>query len=500
MFAHLKSISISVPQRAVLRAFCCVVALGCSSIAANDIQSTVDRALDDLQQQTSELRRGAVMLLAKYPRHPDSLPAIASALDDPEPSVRRAAIVSLAENIQMLNRPLAERIFGALSDEDPEVRLTASTWLPQLILSLQGFAFSPQQSAVDQLHARSLLNETMAAVFNDPVVQVRRNAVDALRYMRPSPPADLLLRLPSDPDPLVRIAALEVLPGMVPPTSLLNALRPLINDPDPRVRLKLAEVLPQQNIQTVAEALSQMTMDDTEAVRIQAQLALLQMQPARDFPSGLHNAILEGDVPATAVERLLMAFRQLQPQQARDRIELLLDANNASIRTAAAGAWLTTFEQDVPTDALIRLLADPAIQVREATIRHLVSQRVIPSQRLAMALAENPFEDVKRNAFNIFRMAPEEVRSSLALTLMPDPSPLVRQTALAQIIALRPPQWPRVLFGSLRDADRNVRMTAANALRRGMGPEGNAVAARFVEQFPNADVTPLLRSIATPSR
>ncbi|HKJ89598.1 MAG TPA: HEAT repeat domain-containing protein, partial [Oceanipulchritudo sp.] len=107
---------------------------GVAHLAAQTAVETVQQALEDLRSDNPETRRGGVMLIAKYPDQKGAMEALLKALEDPQPRVRRAAVVSLSENLPRIRPEQARILLRSLEDPDPEVRLGTAAWLPQLTL------------------------------------------------------------------------------------------------------------------------------------------------------------------------------------------------------------------------------------------------------------------------------------------------------------------------------------------------------------------------------
>lgn len=465
--------------------------------SGDDTAATVERALADLGSNSSETRRGSVMLLAKYPQHPSAIPAIANALEDPHHTVRRAAIVSLGENINQLNGRVAESMIFALVDSDPEVRMAASTWLPQLILSWQGIAFL-QPSASQQLSSRAAVHKAIGSALRDNEAVIRRNTLEALRYLRPPLQERDVVHLFTDKDPQVRILAAQVLQQALSARTYLENIQVLVNDPDPRIRLAVTEAVRSQPFEMAHEMLHELARDESADVRLRAMAALAMRSPERPLPEELVEAMRKGALDASTLDQIFRSMLVLPAEIAQSRSAAFLEFESSQVRALATAIWLNTLQEQLPSEKLLRLLADPALEVRQQVLQFLLTQPLAPPEPLLMELVNVPFEDVRRNAFNLARRAAPETRVELALALLSDQSPIVRQLALAQIVSLRPPNWQRILAAALRDPSPQIRQTAVQALTRGLGPEGLEIAQRFIEQHPDSEAARLLRSQLPP--
>lgn len=454
---------------------------------------TVTQALMDLRSGLPEKRRGSIMLLAKYPQHPGALPAIVTALDDPEPTVRRAAVVSLGENIRSLNPLQASRLVGALQDEDPEVRLSSSAWLPQLVLysstlppnspQFQGAA-ADQQALVDGITAGLRDNEPL----------VRLKSVEALQYLRWPIPQEVMIPLLSDPDERVRIQAFETLVTKLPRDLYVSEAARRHPDADPRVRLVLAEVLSRQALPGSEDLLELLAADPVSGIQLQATIGLYLLDPASGLGPVLESALMQGDLDDGTIFRIFNSLNRLPPERIRAIAEPFLASDSVTVRTQAAMIWLRSHTGPPSSETLLGMLTDPASEVRQQALRHLGSAPADPAPDILQSLPENPFQDVRRMALTISLRLPAAEQNQLALRLLMDTVPEIRVEALVRIIQLRPGNWPRLLRASLRDPAPIVRQAAARALVDNLGEEGRQIAEAFASEHPQADVSAQIRA------
>lgn len=455
---------------------------------------TVSQALLDLRSGIADKRRGSVMLLAKYPQHPSALPAIVSALDDPEATVRRAAAVSLGENIRRLTPSQASRLASALTDEDPEVRLTSSAWLPQLVLQASAFpATRPGSPAPADPQIRDGLTRGMIAGLQDPEPLVRLKALEALQYFRWPIQQDLLLPLMNDPDKAVRLQAYQTLYTKLPPSLYIARASSLYPDENEGVRLVLAEVLSRQPAPGSAALLRKLSEDPAANVRLQASVGLFMADPSAGLPESLETALLERDLESAIVFRIFNSINRLPPNDRLGFIEPLLDAKSVLVRTQAVLRWMQWNQANLSEKFVEAVFNDPAGEVRQVAIRQFSRPQAQLPPAFLFTLPDNPYEDVRLQTFALSTGLSIEDQAALALRLLMDTVPAVRAQAVARIIELRPPGWSRILKASLRDPAPEVQRVAAQALLDKLGPEGHQIAEDFARNHPDADITSLIR-------
>ncbi|NDV63222.1 hypothetical protein G0Q06_12220 [Puniceicoccales bacterium CK1056] len=460
-----------------------------------NIEETVNNALMDLRSGLPEKRRGGIMLLAKYPQHPSALPAIVSALDDPEATVRRAAAVSLGENIRTLNPMHSSRLVGALTDEDPEVRLTSAGWLPQLVLKSSTFPTirPPQGSAQPDPKIREFLVTGVSAGLQDPEPLVRLKSVEALQYIRWPLPHELMVPLLGDPDQRVRLKAYQTLYSKLPHGTYITIARSLYPDESPGVRLVLAEVLSRQAIPGSVSLLMKLAEDPVASVQLQATVGLFQADPASGFPDILKTALMDKNLEASVVYRVFNAVNRLSEEDRKRLIAPLLKSSSATVRGQAVLRWLQWNPDGGGPDFMDSVLTDPASEIRQVAIRYFSSRPAQLDRDTLMALAENPFEDVRRQALTLSAASSPEDQAALALRLLMDTLPDIRIQSISRIIQLRPSNWSRILKASLRDPSPEVQRTTAKALLDELGPEGQQIATEFVHDYPDSEISSLIR-------
>ncbi|MER6159837.1 fumarate reductase/succinate dehydrogenase flavoprotein subunit [Streptomyces sp. NPDC001868] len=261
-------------------------------------------------------------------------------LSDPTPAVRREAVAVLTETLPPGTGPaLAE----ALRDSAAEVRATAAASLRELVETL------PPEPA---------LRDGLAAALTEPDPVVRAAALDVLRALSLGD-TTLFAGPLTDADISVRIEAVRALVSVDAATELAHAA---ITDPSREVRVTIAKALatistnapePQPPVPAVLTALTELTDDPDPLVRAAAYSAL-------------------GTVGCPS---------PLAPQA----VTALTDPA-WQVRAGAATA-LSTAPTPLAVPALTTTLTDPNADVRKATVLSLTHHTTAEAARTALTTA-----------------------------------------------------------------------------------------------------------------
>ena len=459
------------------------------------IAETVNQGLMDLRSGLAEKRRGSIMLLAKYPQHPSALPAIIKALEDDEASVRRAAVVSLGENINVLTPLQASQLAATLMDPDPEVRLTGSAWLPQLVLRSSTYPTLRPTTLpkAAEPEVRERLVGGVTAGLKDPEPLIRLKSVEALQYLRWPIPNQQVIPLLGDPDSRVRLQAHQSLFSKLPVTTYLAEATRLHPDESPAVRLVLAETLSRRPMPDSIPLLRLLAEDSVSSIQLQAAVGLFNADPESGLPQILFETLMGPNPDSGNTFRIFNTINRLPINKRKPLVQPLLTAESPIVRSQAVMRWLQWNPGGIPTGMVKSFLMDPTREVRQMAVRHFMRQPAQLDKTVAMELGENPFEDVRRQAIALSAGLGAEEQGTLATRLLFDTVPAIRSQAIGLIVQLRPPNWDRILKASLRDPSPEVYRVAALALLEQSGPEGLQIATEFVRDYPDAEISSLIR-------
>jgi HEAT repeat protein len=233
--------------------------------------------------------------------------------------------------------------------------------------------------------------------------------------------------------------------------------------------------------------------DPVADVQIQASVGLFMTNPEAGLTQVLVDALMGKGIEPATVFRVFNAINRLPPEERLELVKPFLDSSSVTVRSQAVLRWLQFHPNGVPTETLLLILNNPASEVRQQAVRYLSSRPVPLDPSLLFSLPNSPFEDVRRQALALSVKSSPADQNALALRLLMDTVPAIRVEALWRIIQLRPPNWSRILRASLRDPAPEVRRATAQALLDNLGPEGQQIAADFARDFPDADISSLIR-------
>jgi len=194
-----------------------------------DAPGVVTALAGALKDENPVVRRNAATALARFGAHPDAVTALLGALKDSERTVRQEAARSLAQVRPLPSeavRPLLETVQG---DRDPFIRVFSITAI--------GHAGDQAAEAVPTLI--DILKERAGGGPADPSAA----AAQALAEIGPAARPALISALDSK-DARTRAAAAQLLGGMGPvPPSALDALERMLKDQDRVARVQAARAL-----------------------------------------------------------------------------------------------------------------------------------------------------------------------------------------------------------------------------------------------------------------
>jgi HEAT repeat protein len=218
-----------------------------------------------------------------------AIAAVIEGIRSPDPVVRRVS----AEILGDISDPKATTaLVGALADADATVRAA----------SLRGLAHAKAASVLPEI----------ADCLNDPEPEVRRCALDAL-YQLSDPSSHILQKvepLLEDADPYVRARAAILLVRSGPHDQAHHTLRSMATDPDPQVRVSALDALGESDEKEMFEFVLAGLTDPhaTPLVRRAAATSLARIDPERALEPLVH-ALNDDD--RTVREALAAALGQI---------------------------------------------------------------------------------------------------------------------------------------------------------------------------------------------
>ncbi len=203
---------------------------------------------------SADVRRSSLTALAST-GDPRVAGPLALALDDPDAGVRLAALRGLARS-RVDAGFFESRVDELLRDADPNVRAEAASMTGErglgILATMIGSAQEQDAVAALRVAPAKLLDRAIERV-QAPAPRVRAAALECAARLAEEPPLELraLLELRSDPEPLVRRAAVLVLAGYDDPQAL-EALANCLTDPSLDVQFAAESVLAERGDEGVA--------------------------------------------------------------------------------------------------------------------------------------------------------------------------------------------------------------------------------------------------------
>lgn len=453
-------------------------------------RETVDRAVAEFESENPDVRRSAVMLLGKYPVEP-ARRVVGQALEDPDASVRQAALVSVLEEQGMINPAFSEKMLRLLADPNVSIRRIASNSVRSLIHS---FPFGMPQGGVQiQRQISPEATRILQNAFRDDDVSVRRNMVTNYPFLQITLPEETVVALLHDRDREVAVHALRWGLSRLSPPTLSREIAELAQHEDDTFRLELARALQSQYSPAAVEALERLQNDPHAPVAIEAMLALFQNRQSIQMYERLVALYRESGRGSDAGQRIIFAAQMLG-EDGRRFLREWLQHTNPALRQDAARIYLNRFGSDAETGFLLSLLNDSVQGIRQQAMRVLmqINERLSAEEiRLTM---ENRYPDVRQAAAGLVSLLPPEQSEDLLLDLLLDEVREVRLAALQQIGLRQIPGWEEIMSISLQVEDPVINRTALDWLIRHSTPEALRLLRAFRDENPRSPLRPQIEA------
>lgn len=293
-------------------------------------------------------------------------------MDDPDPGIRRVAVLSLVD----CGAPeAAELLIRALKDPDPSVRQQAA-------------------KVVDEFDAEDIADSLLAAL-NDPDEVVRNGAAHALADLQdPSAAPPLLSALKESTDSFVSAAILRALKPLRVAEAQMPALERLKDD-DPQVRREAVGVLGWLKAEENLPALINCAKTDADPEVRRAGTSALVYADGALVGSTLVNQL--GDEHWQVRSEAALAIGKLQFSEGiPDLIELTHD-KLWQVREKAADS-LGKLQAVEAIDALGACTKDPMANLRKAAVCALGEIAHDDGRRFIDAAMDDPDPDVRKIA------------------------------------------------------------------------------------------------------
>ena len=399
-------------------------------------------------------------------------------LGDPEPLVREATVRAVAEGG---HRALVPALTELLLDGDEQVRLATAHALgvlgdraaaPALLRAFAGGSRDLQRMitlAVSRL-APDVLTELIDGLVEPDDVESRLALAHTLDRLRWPGGLDHLGRLARDPAAEVRAVAVRALgrsvpPSMPPPPALVDAVTDALSDPEPAVRVAAIEVAARKCLEDLAGlVLSLLHRDPSAGVRQRAALATGVLRAAG------------GD------SALMAACRRTEPLEVRaaavlgagmyDRSSLM----TLMLEMVDESAVRRELRQRIRSDPWFRLVSRSLSRVGAVELR-TIAARSEGEARLSLASGIRGVLDAGervRLLTGLRSFQGEQSRDALLQLLRVDPSAEVRTAALTSVGDLLDPDEV-LTFGSRALGDPSVMVRRAAVHLFGRVPPDRAM-------------------------
>jgi HEAT repeat protein len=388
----------------------------------------------------------------------DMQPAIdplVAALNDPSPSVRISAAITLGS---LGDKRAARRLLEIMAEyvppvRDPHLYYQAEDDLePYMVTNIAGY--------LSRINDPATIPPLMA-MLSDKRPIIRAASARALGYMHTKEAAQPLLALLQDGAPEVRLEAVDAL-GRIPTLGTVERLKPLLANGSPAMRAAAAEALGRLGGEGVADSIAPLLDDADFKVRVTAGIALVRLDDPRGAPAlstvldDPNDRRREEAITATCVA-FLTTERLLPP------LTKALDDPSIRVRLYAAPA-LGRIGTDAAVDALVAKLDD-----RE-NLRNIVQAlggskhpRAYP-----IVLAHLKTSDPATQAAAAFQLG-DSGNLDYAEPLieqLDDPVPEVRLAVVNALTALKATSAISPLTVAIDDQDPKVARAAAHAVER----------------------------------
>jgi len=446
---------------------------------------TIMRAGKDLRHADEGRRVGAAKLLGKYPGIQSNLLLII-ALDDKSPLVRRASMVSLAEQASngylLYDKSLIEKIYSKLGDSDVEVRRGVATMIPQLVRGLRGgVVYRPVQAGM-----RPDLVLLTQKAFLDPDAIVRQNVLKYHLYLGVPLPVSVLEKLLADQDLGVLLTALGRIYSNASQVSIVNKIEDLSKHSDRGIRLKVVSVARDANRFHVRyrSILRAMTKDkDPEVTSMAAvELARFGEKIPAEVIERIKNYLLGVEGMSSQVTTILYSISAM----GKDAIQVyqaLTEHSSSQIRKVAWQRYFNLSSAVNKPQLWMPALEDRDKGVRDVVLMSLRGRSLDMAQTDMQKIVESRFPDVRIFAGQLLLTSKKELVEEFGFDLLIDEDTVVRSTTIRAMASRKVPGWVNVMKRSLLDDDYVIQRAAMDGLLSDRA-EGVQALKKFVSENP----------------
>ena len=438
---------------------------------------TIKKNAADFDSEDIEIRRRAVLVLSKYRSHMSARTVLVRALEDVEPRIRQAALVSLVDEVSDRRTSLAA--LRLLTDPSVSVRRICSAALPRLLLTTRLRTIRATRPIGSSSVLPKDIIDRIKKAHSDTDATVRKNLVAVWGLLPSVVDYATFSTLLKDADRDVRISTLDRGRFVIPSRQYLGAIAGMVDDKDRMVRLRLAETLGNYASIGNLKPLETLTKDADPEIRARALMGLMKAGRIAAWET------LKGDIGRRRIKSsLAISAIELLPRLGAPGIKELkgyLDGDNAAFKTAALQTLAMYQPQAISDDAALAALKHASANVRNAASR-IVARRPRLAASAVKTLAASPHQDVRQLALTAVGFAPREVAEFILMDLFLDESTTIRRAALRRIGRMRIDGWRVLMTDALEDNETAIREQAVLSLLDG---------ARYPLKVSDPSLTPL---------
>ena len=466
---------------------------------------TIQKAGEDLRNGSEGGRVGAAKLLGKYPGS-SSLILLVGALDDDSALVRRAAIVSLAEQSSngypLYDRSLVEKVFSKIGDSDVEVRREVSSMIPRLVGGLMRSTTEMVEINGRKVYRAlpgrlrpDLFQMAQKAMLDEDAI-VRQNLLKYYQYLRLSMPASTLEKLLNDKDQGVLLTALNRVSSNARNQEIIDRIEELANHPSRGIRLKVVDVARDCNRydSRYRGILRIITGDsDPEVCSMAAvELARLGERLPKTILDRIKNYLLNARGMTAQVTTILYAISAMG-EDGVGIYEALTNHSSSRMRGVAWQRLMSLSNGWKDPNLWLPAMNDKDKGVRDAVLNQLRGRVDTIGSREMEALVTSSYANVRIFAGQCLIRASEETMDEFSFELLIDEDEVVRSTTIRAIGSRKPSGWLNIMSRSLKDDHYAVQRAAMDSLLADR-EKGVHVLIEHIKKNPESKINPLSRS------
>jgi HEAT repeat protein len=431
--------------------------------AAHESESeTIAKCLQDLKSTDKDKRARAVLILGKYARNPVAQQATMLALEDPEASIRRSALVALTE--RNVPRSARDKMLRMIADEDVHIRRIVTSYIHEIMMGGTFYFSSTPNDTRGQLP--SDIRMIIRSAFSDSDATVRKNMLAKYMYLRQYVQSTDLVPLLRDEDRDVRALALTTLRRMMPLTQYVEATMHLVEDPDATIRMQMATTLGSMRTPETTAALEKLADDKDYEVATTAMRSLFR-NGRKELGPELVKRLDHPSIKADTAKRIIYELSIMGPD-CKPLLEKLMKHTKTSYRVTALQTYGNSFTQ-VDAAFLATLLEDSSPNVRATAANLLMRTAKLPDD-IVDAVVMSDFVDVRRFAMSIARRDAERAEDVLMELLLDDETDL-RLQAISEICRRQFDGWEEILDETLDESDQKVLLRSLTYLCQAPPPK-----------------------------